>query len=305
LSRPSKTPGSEEVPLLAIALITGLALAESAGTLPAGSAVAYGGLALGSFQYGSSGLIRDRQLRARADLYGAVGLTDRLQLSLDAPVMRTWVLELEDRGPCPTDGYEGDYCDPVTGVGEAGLHARYRVASGLVVGAGVRSDAWNAGTRQRWTNIGLGTTSLVGSLIVGRERERLGVVGAAHYRLTLGRAVDAGLGEVSLPGDTVAGLVELRYSPPQIRPEFRLALSGMSRLWGVEYGPEYVDYYRLTPDRWASLAYRELKGAAQVSLPLEDHSGLHLSFSRVIVAANGPKDAMDLSLGFHRYFPPR
>ncbi len=287
--------------MIALALIT-LAMAESAGTLPGGSATIYGGLGLGSFHYGSSGLLRDRQWQGRGVFYGALGLSDRLQLSLDGPLAVNWVQEVPDVGPCPTEGYEGDYCDVTATVGEIGLHARYRLSPGpgLSAGLGLRTDAWNAGTRQRWTNAGLGTTSLVGSLIGGWGSAPWGFVGAAHYRLTFGRSVDAGLGAVDLPGDELSGSLQASYSPGL---SYTLSLGGVARLWGVEYGEEYIDYYRLTPDRWASLAYRALRAEAKVSVPLGEVAGLHIALGRVLAAANGPRDITDVSVGVHRYFP--
>ena len=291
---------------LALCCLCGLggpAAAESAGTLPAGAVTLYGGVGLGTFQYGSSGMLRDRQWRPRVDLYGALGVTERLQVSLDGPFAAVWVQEKADEGPCPTDGYEGDYCDTTITAGEIGLHARYRLTPGpgLVVGIGARTDAWNAGTRGRWTNAGLGTTSLVGSVVGGRDWDRLGVVAAAHYRLTFGRLVDAGLGELRLPGDEVVGQLEVRTPAGPITAQ--LGVMGVSRLAGVEYGSDYIDAYRFTRDRWASLRYRALRGEAKVSAPLGESAGLHLSVGRIIVAANGPKDALDVSIGVHRYWP--
>lgn len=285
------------------------AFADSATTLPGGSAVVYGGAGVNTFQYGSSGLIRDRQWRLRADFYGAVGLSERAQLSLDGPFVQTFVQDLGDRGPCPSDAYEGDYCDPVTTAGEVGLTGRYALSRDTVksvVELGVRTDAWNAGTRGRWTNAGLGTTSLVGGLLGEAHRTwegvDIGVVAGARYRLVAGRDVDAGLGAERLPGDAVHGVVEL--SARSGRTTGQLGLSGMSRLAGVEFGPDYVDYYRLTQDRWASLRYRELRGEAKLSRALSDNAGVHLTVGRVLVARNGPRDALDVSLGVHRYFPP-
>lgn len=293
------------LPLLLGALLAQSAHAESFDTLSAKAAVVYGGVGVGSFRYGSSGMPRDRQWRARADAYGALGLTDRLQISLDGPFAVNWVQENPDEGPCPTDGYEGDYCDTTATVGEVGLHARYRLSSfpALTAGLGVRTDAWNAETRRRWTNAGLGTTSLVGSLITGHRWENLSLVAAAHYRLTFGRLVDAGLGEISLPGDEIVG--QLEVAVPAGPLTLQAGVGGVSRLDGVAYGDEYIDYYRFTEDRWASLRYRALRGEAKVSVPLGDVAGLHIALGRVIVADSGPKDATDVSIGVHRYFPPR
>jgi len=296
--------------LIAALLSAPAACAESAHTLPGGAATVYAGAGLGTFQYGSSGLSRDRQWRARVDLYGAYGLSDRLQLSLDAPLVRNWVQDDPGEGPCPTGAYEGDYCDPVTGAGEAGLHARYRLVQGpprLVAGLGVRGDPWNAGTRGRWTNAGLGCVSAVASLIAGVDGSAggvgLGAVANGHYRLTLGRAVDAGLGEVALPADEVSAALEGWAARDALR--FGLGLGYVARLWGVEYGDDYVDHYRHVQDRWASLQYRALRGEARASWAIAEAAGLHLAAGRVLIAANGPKDALDVSLGMHRYFSPR
>ncbi len=294
--------------LLAAWLSVAPARAESADTLPDGSATVYAGGGLGTFEYGASGLERDRQWRARVDLYAAVGVTDRLQLSLDGPLAYHWVGDKSGIGPCPTGGYEGDYCDPVATAGEVGLRARYRVLGGpvkIVGGLGARGDPWNADTRGRWTNAGLGTGSLVGSVIGGWDAPSGGggVVGSGHYRLTLGRLVDAGLGEIRLPVDEVSGAIEGYLLTGGWR--FGLGAGGVSRLGGVEYGDDYVDYYRRVQDRWASLRYRALRAEARASRSISEVAGFHLSVGRVLVAANGPKDSMDVSLGAHRYFPSR
>lgn len=279
-----------------IALLFGsLALAETATTLDAGRAVVYSGLGLGSFATGSSGLDRDRQWRARVDLYGALGLAHRLQLSLDLPLMHTWVQPLPDRGPCPT---ASDYCDPVTTVGESGLHARYQVLHqplDLSAGLGLRSDAWNAGTRDRWTNAGLGVTSLVGSLLAGRGWGRFTATGWAHYALVFGRAVEVP-DAPRLPADAlVTGLAgQLAWRPATVE----LAITSFLRLGGVEY-EDWVGVYSSTEDRWAALAYRDVAARLKLSLPLGEQSGLHLSAGRVLWADNGPRDALDLSAGLH------
>ena len=111
------------------------------------------------------------------------------------------------------------------------------------------------------------------------------------------------MGAVRLPGDAAHGALEL--SARAGKTTGQLGVSGMSRLAGVEYGPDYLDGYRLTVDRWASLRCRELRGEAKLSRALSDATGLHLTVGRVLVARNGPRDALDVSLGLHRYVAPR
>ncbi|MCB9746458.1 MAG: hypothetical protein H6740_28025 [Alphaproteobacteria bacterium] len=280
--------------------LCGVAAAESAWVHPRGAYTLYGGLGYGTFQYGSSGLIRDRQMRGRVDLYGAVGLGHRLQLSVDAPLIHAWVLEHEDRGPCPR---EGDYCDPVTTVGESGLHLRWQALQGplsLSLDAGLRSDAWNAGTRQRWTNAGLGTTQVLSSVVLERSWPEAGWGAQAwgRYGLVFGRPV----GDLRLPADTLAGGLAVQRAWRSTRVE--LSVGAWTRLGGAEF-EDWVGRYSALDDRWAALAYRQLSARLKWSFPLGETGGLHVSAGRVLLAANGPEDATDLSVGVHRYFAPR
>lgn len=277
------------------------AAAETAGVLPKGAVVVYGGLGVGTFEYGSSGSIRDRQVRARADLYGAWGTGGRVQLSLDLPVVHAWVIEYPDRDPCPTSG---DYCTPVTTIGESGVHARYLAVATPVrvaVGLGARTDAWNAGTRARWTNVGLGTTSLVGSALVSGEGGGLGADGWASYALVFGREADVP-GRPRLPADVLSGGVAGRLALGAA--QFELAVTGWARLGGSEFA-EWNELYAGSDDPWAGLAYRELVVRGKTSFEVAPGLGVHLSLGRVVLAANGPKDATDVTIGLHRYWPGR
>lgn len=280
--------------------VAALALAESPYVLPQGGATAYGGLGLSTFESGASGLPRDRQLRSRVDLYGAYGILDVLQLSADAPLVHNRVMEL-GRAPCPT---EDDYCDPVTSVGQAGMQLRLRLLARPItatLGLGLRSDAWNASTRGRWTNAGLGTTQGVASAVLGGDAQRLGWVAHAHYARVAGREVEAADGE-RLPADELLGGLAGRLHVQ--RSAVELELSGRTRLGGMEFGDAWFDALYPTEDRWAALAYREVAARAKLSLPLGEASGLHVSAGRVILAANGPRDTTDISVGVHRYWGP-
>jgi hypothetical protein len=276
--------------------------AESGAVLPAGAGVGYAGVGLSTFETGSSGLPRDRQLRSRLDLYCAWGVARRLQLSVDVPLVYNTTVAIEGRGPCPG---VGDWCAPVASAGEAGVHLRAQLvdsAFDLTVGLGLRTDAWNAPTRDRWTNAGLGTTAGVASLIAEQAIGGGAALAYGHFALVDGRAVD-GPGTPRLPGDLLVGGLVGRAPLGRLTGE--VELSGLSRLAGVPYGDVWLDQYYDTPDRWAALRYRELKARAKLSIPLGDRSGLHISAGRVLLVDSGPRDATDLSVGVHRYLPPR
>jgi hypothetical protein len=280
-----------------------LALAESADTLSQGASVVYAGLGSSTFQYGSSGELRDRQARARLDTYAALGLGRRLQLAVDAPLVRTGILiDHEDRPPCREDRAD-DWCAPVTTLGESGLHGRLRLGGGDTRGAvdvGLRSDRWNAWQRARWTNAGQGATTLVASGVFGQKLGRADLVAYGRYGFVIGQPVELSTGLTErLPYDWVAGGLQLGLPTGALWSQ--ASVTGFSRLGGEDFGSSWTETY---PSAWiwSGLAYRELRGELKTSIPLGDSSGLHLSLGRVLVAANGPRDAWDASVGVHRYW---
>ena len=268
--------------------------AESAWLQPEGEGVGYLGVGLGTFAVGASGLPRDRQLRARLDTYAAFGLKRGLQLSFDAPLAHNWVQQAPGLGPCPSAA-----CAPVTTVGEAGAELRAPLWSGRsrgVVGLGLRSDAWNIGTRDRWTNAGLASTSAVAVLVAEGGRGPVSAVGWARYALVFGRpstVPGGGRWPADLASAGAAGAVQAGAH------RVELGLGGAARLGGLEYD-DWVQPYLNAPDRWAALAWRALVVQGKWSLALGPDMGLHLGVSRVVAQANGPADLTDLSLGLHR-----
>jgi hypothetical protein len=267
--------------------------------------VLYGGLGVGSFEYGSSGLIRDRQVRGRVDTFAARGLGAAWELRGGLPLFRTGVIEDPGRGPCPgTD----DYCAPTAGAGEAWVGLRRGLVDRGVqalVEVGAFGDPWNAGTRGRWTNIGQGTGGGAVALVVGGDTRlgdgRIGVVGVARHRLIVGRAHPDSA--VRLPADELGGAVEVWAQRGRWRPE--LSVSSLGRLGGLDYGAEWVETWRPQADRWAALRYREVAARAKLSIDLAEGTGLHVSAGRVFAAWSGPRDATDLSVGVHRYWTAR
>ena len=282
-----------------------LAHAESADTLSAGAKVLYAGIGSSTFQYGSSGNLRDRQVRARLDTYAAVGLGERFQLAVDAPFLRSGILvDFEDRPPCNEDR-DDDWCAPVTTLGEAGLHGRLRLGGGDTRGAlglGFRSDRWNAWQRHRWTNVGQGASTLVAQGVFGQKLGRADLVIEARYGFVLGQSVQLQTGSTTrLPHDWVAGGLQLGF--PTGPTWSQASVGGFTRLGGEEFGTAWTETY---PSEWvwSGLRYRELRGELKTSVPLGESSGLHLAVGRVLVAANGPRDTWDVSVGVHRYWGP-
>ena len=287
------------VTLIALLLSHG-ARAESASTLPAGGRVVYGGVGVTTFEYGSAAIIRDRQYRARLDLFAAAGLTERWELRAALPVFQTWVQEHADRGPCPSSS---DYCDPTTGAGEAYLAVRRQLVSSsvkLAAEAGGFTDIWNAQTRSRWTNVGQGTWGGTAALLLGGQLPAgtMGFVAQTRYTLVVGRQVDGS--ESRLPSDGLGGGIEGWAQRGKLRAE--LGLSGFTRLGGIPYGSEWVSEWLGSEDRWAALQYREIVARGKLSVSLSESTGLHISAGRVLWAWSGPKDALDVGVGVHKYW---
>lgn len=273
-----------------LAALAGPAQAESAWVLGQGEGVVYGGAGLSTFRYGAAGTLRDRQLRFRGDTYLGWGLGRSVQVSLDAPFVHNRLIDHPDHPvrPCGTD-----FCDDVTTVGESGLHLRWGALGGstrLVLGAGVRTDFWNAGTRGRWANAGFGGTSLVGEAIVARDVGPIELLARGYYAFAVAPN--------PWPLDHTGGALQIGWSGP-VRVE--AFATGSARLGGVEYGPDWTDG---TPDEWiwASLAYRDVQAGGKLSIPLGDRAGLHASAQRVVWQQNGPKDTWSGTLGVHRMF---
>ncbi len=285
-----------------LALLT-FANAESADTLGRGDKVVYAGVGGSTFQYGSSGELRDRQGRARLDTYASMGLGPRFQLAVDLPLVRTGILiDHADRPPCSQDRTD-DWCAPVTTLGESGLHGRVRIGGGSRRGAldlGLRSDLWNAWQRARWTNAGQGATTLVSSGVFGQKLGPADLTVYGRYGFVIGQAVelDSGLTE-RLPYDWVAGGLQLGLPTGPVWSQ--ASVTGWSRLGGEDFGASWTDTY---PSEWiwSGLAYRELRGELKTSAPLGQAAGLHVAVGRVLLAANGPRDAWDASVGVHRYW---
>lgn len=277
--------------MILLALL-GMAGAASPALLSPGASSFYAGIGASTFASGAGPGPRDRQWRLRAEAFGATGLTRRLELKGDLPLVANLVADREGIAPCPSST-----CDPVFTVGEAGVELRGALLPDhLALGLGLRSDVWNAAYRGRWTNPGTATTKGVLGLTGGGSVKSWSLSVEARYALS-SRRDNAGLG---VPADTVSGGLDLGWRGPV---ELGLWLAGSSRLWGIDYGPGQAPYWS-SPDRWASFRYQELRLGGRVGIPLGD-LGLWMGGSAILAQRNGPGDALDMSIGLARWWPGR
>ncbi len=284
-------------------LLASFAHAEEAGVLPRGATVVYGGPAVmtyGTLQTGpgSGGGALDRGLIARLDLYGARALSDRVQLSAYVPVIYSTVIDDDTLGPCPT----GQDCTPIAGIGAAGLQIRVAaVTSPLLVtfALGVSSGAWNRDVRGRYTMVGEASTDLVPGVYLGRKGKFGGfdvaVVGFGAYAFRV----------TTYPND-----VPVEAPPDDIRAglELQVTRGPVSAMGGAytlqRLGGSAFREYGGAQDQWAAADYDNVAIGGKISVGLPNSMGIHLGVSRVLWVNNGLSDAVDASLGVHKYFAP-
>jgi hypothetical protein len=271
------------------------------GLLPPGSASVYGGTGLSVWTWGMSGNPRDPAGIFRVDTWGGAGIAPHLMVSGGVPLVHSNILVDED-GVAPCPNRDADYCRPVTSLGDAHVlvHAGTRV-KGVDVRAAVgpRSDAWNAGTRTRYVNVGQGTWGGMAELSAGAEGSDVGAFLEGRYVLRFGRAVD-GL-DLRAPGDAIQGQAAVVVTPGRLR--LQASALGHRQLRGIDYGPEYLRAYYPTDERWGVVAFAQLRAEAKVSVALSDRSGLHVAASRAVHTVNGPRDHTDVSIGMHLWMP--
>lgn len=301
--------------MIAWLILSTLALAESPGTLPGGSKVIYAGGGLTTFnalEQGGEAQVRDRELRFRGDVYGALGLSDRFQVSASVPLVYSSIIDNPDEMPCPNVLASEGYCDSYVTVGQARLEGRAAlVQSKLKLTTGVAADVdnHNAGRRGQFNSAGSGRTVLEGFAVagsgvpVGDWRLRGLVVGG--YGQSLAEEVSSRTGDtVKAMGNHVRGSVELRAKTPG-PVAFEVGAHGFRRLSGVDLDGAWVsEWFLITQDRWNVLAYRQVAGSAKPSIDLPRNQGLHLGVMRVLSVENGPTNTTDVALGWHRYFAP-
>jgi len=272
------------------------------GLLPKGSAALYGGAGMSTWSVGMSRNPRDPAAIFRADTWAGYGLGDHVQITGGLPVVHSRILVDGPDRPCPNN--EADYCRPVTSVGDA--HAlvhvggRWRKAMGRLA-AGPRGDAWNAGTRQRYINVGQGTWGGLLEGSAGVESVGVGTFVEGRYIVRLGRVVPGE--DFRAPSDAVQGTVAVHGTFGKVRGQ--LAVHAHQQVAGVDYGPAYLQSLYDTGNRWGSVAFRQLRVEGKLSYSMTDRSGLHLTLSRAAMTDNGPPDHLDVALGAHLWIPPK
>lgn len=281
-------------------LLSPLALAESAATFPQGGASLYAGLGAYSFQKlrlgadpaDTSTLYRD--VTARAELYGGVGVTDRLMVTLSVPLVHSRVLDPPARDPSFP-------CGPISTVGTVAATVRYQIHRrwlDVTPGIAVSSAAWNAPTRGYYNTVGEATTDVGPVLYVGDRygdaRRGLSWVVSAGYTVRT-TAYEASGGA---PRDDARAAAELAGHRGPVT--LTMGASTYQRLGGIEAASLLG-----TEDRWAVADYDSVSTQAKLSLALSEGVGLHVSTTRVLWVRNGPPDVSDVSVGLHRWFAPR
>lgn len=291
-----------------------MALADEPTTLPAGSASVYSGAGVSSFRRLDDN-VRDRSVKARVDLWGGVGLHERLQLSLSAPLLYGAVVDDPAQLPCPNLLTAESYCDPYLTMGPSRLDARTPIVRGpfrLAMGLGVAGDPWNRGKRGRYSSPGSGTVAVTPYTLLGPrlplgDQVVLSITAGAGFAWSLAPTATSADGNITVkaPGDAVEVLGEVRAElPGPIAVQTGVYYD--HRLTGVPLGASWqAQWFNATPDRWNVLQTRLLRGAGKVSVDLPKSMGLHLGVTWLYEVDEGPTDLFDVALGWHKYFAPK
>lgn len=298
-------------------LMLSLARAESAGVIPAGAGVLYSGAGVTTFnQMTQDGAVitRDREVRLRGDVYGALGLARRLQLSASVPVVASFMVDDSSRLPCPGLLQDEGYCETYVTAGQGRVDLRYQVlqrGANTTLGIAADVDNWNANRRGQFNSAGSGRTMLEALAVVGGPLADSGawtldglMLGGFGYFLAPDVTSADGSTTVKAPGDTVRASVELRAH----RQGLAVEVGGhvVQRLSGVDLDSEWIDeWFPSSLDRWNVLHYRGISASGKVSLDLPNNSGVHIGVYRVVAVDNGASNTTDLTVGWHRYFAPR
>ncbi len=280
-------------------LLTSLTFAESAAPLPKDGTAVYGGLAAYTWRKlrfdtdASKDSTLDRDLTFRLDLYASHGFSDRFSMNASVPLVWSQVVDDTATNPCPNGPFP---CEAVVTVGSVGVQGRYAVLQGPVYvspALGVTSSSWNAATRGHYATAGEATTDVQPALYVGGHAGSMVdwvVAGIYDYRTTFYAAQDGA------PADDVRAFAEVRGSVGKVA--LTLGGSTYQRFGGVVVASDLS-----TDDRWAITDYDNVAGTAKVSVTLPHDMGLHLSATKILWVRNGPPDAIDVSIGVHRWIP--
>ena len=228
-----------------------------------------------------------------AKIFYRTGVTSNMDVALSVPIARAFASESVDSPLYATN----------TGVGLVQGRLRYQLASlaGVDTAAslGVRSGAAHYSSRGQVTNLGEGTTDLVGAVYLGHTGLGLRRFYTASmdvsYIYRLPELVDTAHGR--MPGDEVniAAVSTLAMSQ---HVGVGVSLDGNWRLWGEELA--FSELSKYGDDRWLALAASQVKvGGRVVFYPSDSLPYIQVSGMRAVWARNNPTDTtqVEVALG--------
>lgn len=228
--------------------------------------------------------------RVGAKVFYRTGITSKMDVAMSVPVLSAFA----------TSEVASPMFDTNTGVGL--IHGRIRRRLGTAmgvetaVGAGVRSGALHRSTRGQITNLGEGTTDLLGTIYAGHTGVALSRFHTTSadfsyiYRLPAIAESDVG----RIPGDELRVAAVSTFA---VHPRVGLGVSadGSWRLWGADLDFSALGQYG--DDRWAALAASQIKvGGRVVFYPSGRLPYLQISGMRAVWARNNPLDTTQIEV---------
>lgn len=243
-------------------------------------------------------------LRAVGEL--SYGIASRAEFSLTVPLQRAFVHRPDD-ALCGAFGLGA--CDTTSSVGVIEARLKGLVSDqvsgapvSFAVGGVVRYGGLTAGTRQRLTNAGEGTTDVGGRLSLGRS----GPLGGGYYvlqvdaqglyRIPLSSDFPVGEGERSVPGAEVAAATDLLIAP-SARFSFGPTVSFAARPGGIDVGEMLSTAAAGDVDRFLGLRYAEVRVGGKLIVQDESYNAISLSVLRMGWGMNTPTDTLGIGVG--------
>ncbi|MCA9569389.1 MAG: hypothetical protein KC656_16190 [Myxococcales bacterium] len=233
------------------------------------------------------------------------GIASRTEVELVLPVQHAWAAHPE-QDLCVAFGLGA--CRPTTSVGVVETRAKVLLldeVSGaplsVAVGGVLRFGGLTAGTRERFTNAGEGTTDFGIRLSAGRS----GALGGGYYvtnldlqglyRVPNSRTFPNLAGDLTVPGPEVAAGLDLLVAPRQ-----SVALGptvGVSaRPMGLDIGEMLADGVT-DVDRFTSLNYAQARAGGKLVLQDPSYNSVTFSVVQAFYARNNPIDTLSFSAG--------
>ena len=225
-----------------------------------------------------------------AKVFYRTGLSRKLDVAISVPVAHAYTTESVDSPLYASN----------TGVGLMQGRLRYQFASlagaDVAASAGIRTGALHHSSRGSITNLGEGTTDLVGTVYVGHTALALRRFYTASmdvsyvYRLPEQTNTDIG----RIPGDEVHFAA---VSTIAVTPNLGVGASvdGNWRLWGEELAFSQLGKYG--DDRWLALKASQVKvGGRVVFYPSGSLPYIQVAGMRAVWARNNPIDTTQIEI---------